>query len=569
MGLIAQLVRYVVMAGIQIGAFSAAQAFLEKALDGIATFFVSTEGVTNAEAEDSIAAEIVAFAGALGANAFLIRSRLPVRWADKVSKSIRAPKVTSTGTLKGAPATAAAVEKFRNFGFVGKTMSTLGLSFVASLPWLPSLLQNFLDQGTFNPTNANRALQAVGLGGVFQWPTAPKELQPGTYTAGEFLELFEQLSAAGAVGINNTFEQQSQVWDKGNLSQLINTIVGDLVIRGKKSDKTAIRAELSKYIISRGGGSLPATFSPSTYSPTQSVFSTNAPTQIQIYTGVISNGALGTASEFVARPDDMINSVDELKAAAKNNLASFVQALPGKFYYELAIVNSIKTRGGFTQKGESVKVISGYNKDGKPRYKTVYHKFAVLQLGVLDETGRSVKLAKIVLGPVDAVGFQPTGAQLQDVAKLITPELFTSDIGQVNTIITPAPVVVTPTQPTNPNPPAYSPAPTPSPAGGTAYQAPAPVAPAPVVSAPVNPPPVATPVQAPPPPKPSLTPQQQAIKNATTLFDAYSAIGGLPSISQRANIYASWGLGAASTYTGTAEQNNRYLAELKRQFGVG
>jgi hypothetical protein len=38
-------------------------------------------------------------------------------------------------------------------------------------------------------------------------------------------------------------------------------------------------------------------------------------------------------------------------------------------------------------------------------------------------------------------------------------------------------------------------------------------------------------------------------------------------VAQRAVIYEAWGLGSAAYYTGTAEQNNRLLAEMKRRSG--
>lgn len=69
-----------------------------------------------------------------------------------------------------------------------------------------------------------------------------------------------------------------------------------------------------------------------------------------------------------------------------------------------------------------------------------------------------------------------------------------------------------------------------------------------------------------PPPAPI---QNTAAKAASTLFEWYTALGqALPSLDSRAVLYQNFNLGAASTYVGTAEQNNRLLVELKRAAGA-
>ena len=566
--LFAGLIRYLVMAAMNTAVAASAFVILDKGFEWIAQKLMSDEKMTREEAEDSIASEVLAVGGAIGANAALLKSRLPMRIADRIQKPLKQSTLSPQGRATGGKVVVPAKLGILKALFSKSPWVIFGTSVLTSIPWWPSLVQNFLDQGTFNPAGANRAMSAIGLGGLFQWPTAPKTLQPGTYTTGEFLELFDQLTTGGAVGINNTFEQETQMWDKDALSALINTIIGTGIIKGAKADKTYVKKELGKYIISRPPGGAGVSFPPSATGAGVAVLPTRTAAQIQIYTGVVTSGTLGVPAEFIARQDDMIEDVDELKAAAKNNLAAFVQSLPGKFYYELAIVNTVKSRGGFTQKGSPVRIISSYNKNGTPRYKTIYHKFAVMQLGVLDENGRSVKLGKINLGPVNAVSFQPTTTQLQDVAKLITPELFTSDINAVSSIITSSPVSVLSATPQNPNPPTQTSAPAQTSAG---------VSPTPAISAPapavaVLAPGTASPVPAPAPlpvPVPQLTTRQLAIKAATTLTEFYAALGStLPPLYMRAKYYASAGLGAESTYVGSAEQNNRFLAWLKTSNGV-
>ena len=594
---IASALRYLVIAAMQIGVFSVAQTVLDKGFTAIQKALTDNEGMSAEEAENSIAAEVLATGGALGANAALIRSRLPLRWADKLKLVTTKPTISSGGNISDrAGTTPSKIPLYK-----GGLLKTLGVvaasSLVAKLFWIDTTIQNFLDQGTFNPSGANRALQAIGLGSVFQWPETPKTLQPGTYDAKEFLELFNQLTTAGAVGINATYENQTQIWSKENLSALVNYIVGTRILESKPSDKRAIKSELSKYILTRTGSDINSV-TPTIGATSPQTTNTKKPfSEIKIFTGVVSNGTLGTPNEFIARPDDMIQDADELKLAAKNNLSSFVQSIPGKFFYEIAIVNSIKTRGGFTQKGEPIRVISSYNKDGTPRYKTIYHKFAVLKIGLHDENGRNIKLGTIVLGPVNSIDFQPTTAQLGDLAKTINPELFTTNVGDITKIITQKEVTVTSEPPTNPNPPTFSPT-TPTPTNATTTD-PATGKPQPQITINIvtladgrkredtittypigserypqgntltdqrilpDTPPVSSQQTT------TTNATQAAQKAATTLWEFYNASGTtLPTLQTRALAYQTLGLGQSSTYTGTTEQNNRLLAVLKQQANV-
>ena len=426
---VASAIRYLLIAAIQIGAFSVAQSLLEKAFDAISNALRTNHGMSAEQAEDSLAAEVLASVLALGANAMLIKSRLPLRWVDKIAKVKKVPTIKATGKITSQAITTPPSSLL----YKASLLKTLGVvaasSAVAKLFWIDSTIQNFLDQGTFNPAGANRALRDLGLGGVFQWSGSPKELQPGTYTATEFIELFNQLTAGGAIGINNEFEQQSQMWDQGNLSQLINSIVGTLIIQGKTSDKTAVKKELAKYIISRAG-----------QVPTPTVPTGAKPSFIaspRVFTGVLSQGFLGAGVAFQSRPDDLIESVEELKTAAQNNLVPFLASLPGRVVYELKITPTVTTKDGFTQRGTAQQIVSGYRKDGAAKYRTVVNKFAVLHLYILTERGTRTKIAAIVLGPTDSLKFKPEQGDLAQIEATIKDAVITSDIKDVKNIAAP------------------------------------------------------------------------------------------------------------------------------------
>lgn len=438
--LLAGLLRYLVMAALNTAVVSSAFVILDKGIEWITGQLMNDEGMTREQAEDSIASEIVAIGGAAGANAALLKSRLPVRLADKLKRSSKRPSLSPSGReILGIKTPPAKLGILRGI-FAKSPWAIFGTSLLTSLPWWPSLVQNFLDQGTFNPINANAALRDVGLGGVFQWSIESRGAAPASYTASEFSELFNQLTAAGAVGINNEFEQQSQLLSKDALAELINVIVGTAIMYGEKSDKTAIKKELSKYLIMKGGSTLPV--SPSPAMNTMTPRTAPPVSTARVFTGVLANGVLGVSKPFESVGDGYITSNDDLMLTASQTLSGFLAGLPGKFNYEIAIVNSFRSPGGFTLKGESVQVVSSYLKDGTPRYKTIYKKFAVLKVWIIDKNGRKVDLLEENMGQVNSTDFNPTPQQLKNVSASITAAVFSKDVNDIRGIINDVPVLV-------------------------------------------------------------------------------------------------------------------------------
>lgn len=416
---------------------------------------------------------------------------------------------------------------------------------------IPQITKQMADNGSIVPN-----MQIQGIKYALEVERELKGTNAvGPYTAAQFAAIYNGLVAEGITKVKNPATNTTDDLSKETLGALVNVLFGQQIATGMPATPSKITPLLNSYLLKGNTTSPTPSSAPASASAPQAAA---APVNVKIFTGVVANGALGATVAFTERPDDLIQSVTELKDAAKNNLTAFVTSLPGMFYYEIAIVSSVKTKGGFSQQGSSVRVQTGTHKNGTPIYKTIYNKFAVMRIGIHDTNGRTVKLREIVLGPVDASSFQPSTVQLQDISNAITPELFTSDVGNISSIVTTTPVTVQP--PAAPSPsPAPTPvqqAPTPSPAGGTASPTPQPAA-QPQATAPAAVPPPA------PTPKP-VDPRVAAAKAATNLSEFYTAIGSsLPSIQQRANLYQSWGLGQASLYTGTAEQNTKMLAYLK------
>ncbi len=374
---------------------------------------------------------------------------------------------------------------------------------------IPMVTNQMVDNGTIVPS-----LVVSSIANVQQVQTMLQGGQkPGPYDAAQFTALFNGLQAAGFTQLKNPLTGELTPFTRQAFADLINYLYGTAVGSGQPATASKITPQINAWLF-KGGSNNPiplslydqvaglsnnvdysgrtgssASNATSAVSPTP-VTPTSAPvSNIQIFTGVISGGTLGLPQEFIASPDPMIDSVDELTASARINLAAAVTSLPGRFFYEIAIVNTIRTKSGFVQKGAPVTIVTGYYKNGKPKTKTLYYKFAVMKLGVTDENGRVVKLGTINLGPVNITVFSPTILDLKNVQQTVSSSTFTTDISAIKNVVSQTPPTVGSAPPVNPAPPVNTPAPVVT------------VAPTPT-PAPYVPP---APVYAPPPPLPTVT----------------------------------------------------------------
>jgi len=471
---VAFFVRQLIIIAVQLGIFALIDKFVTPYLNGAISQIMTFFGVGQDVAHDILANEIITTAETLGLTVALSKARLPLALADKLGFTTKgfAKRVIPTKTAAAVNATkggavvktlemivpaledskviiASASNASSGFkiaaDYLLKTLSVTFIGFIA--------VNNLIDFGNWNSGAYQKTFQkifAFVTGGLLV-PDADYR-QTKTVSPAVFDKVYTAYKSQGAIFIDDPFKKVRVVFTRDNLIDLLDQVGAKLLLTTQKAATKDVLLASQLMIIF--DDSAAATAVPTTTTPTQTQPSIagGVPTEIKIYTGVISNGTLGTPAEFISRPDDMIQSMDELRLAAKNNLAAFVTALPGNFFYEVAIVNTIKTRGGFTQKGEAVRVVTGYYRNGKPRYKTIYHKFAVMKIGVFDENRKTVKLGTIVLGPVNAVDFKPSTGELISLQSTITSELFTTNINDISTIITPNAVTVTPVTPPPPTP---------------------------------------------------------------------------------------------------------------------
>lgn len=391
--------------------------------------------------------------------------------------------------------------------------------------WLTSAVANIIEPGIYKPEQTNALYRKLGI--PFQYPTSAGAAAPAGFDGTEFRKIAEALEVAGVTGISNPVQFRSELYTREGLSDLINYVYGQQILKGEKATPSKIIPLLQQYLI---GGSTVSYTPTTTATATQST--TTSPTT-KVFTGIVSQGVVGQGLVFTPRPDDLIESVEELKQAAANNLAPFLSTLLGKIVYEVKVVSSIITKEGFKQSGTSQRIKTGTRADGTAIYKNVTNKFATLTLYALTDKGTRAKLTTIVLGPTNSAKLVVAQTDLRTLETQLPSLVATSDINEIKGIETASPVTVS----------------TPPSAGGTPV-------PVPNTANSGKPAPVSN----------TTTPSTAVLgAGATTLYEWYTAQGqALPSVQTRSQTYQALGLGQASFYTGTAEQNTRLLDALKK-----
>lgn len=518
------LLRQLIMAVVS----GAVVTFAQKLLDGTFQTLVEeirdTEGVTEQDAKDIVSNILLDLAINSAAIMAVLRTGAGVKVAEYLG-------LTSRNFSKAALSKSAETAAQRIAAGGGKDIAKrllVRLRKIVPNPvtmlWLFIGATQVIEPAIYQPAQTERIWQSLGFD--FEIPRAEGNKTPGPFSMDSsvtFVEYASSLEAAGIKGINNPAALQSQLYSRDGLAMLVNYVYGEEVSKGNNPSVKQLIPLLSKYLVMPSStGTLP---SPTVSTP----ISTNIP---KVYTGIVSQGVIGKGIEFTPRPDDLIESVEELQQAAANNLAPFLQALTSKIVYEIKIVSSVLTKDGFKQTGTVQQIKTGQTATGAPKYKTVVNKFATLNLYVMTDKGVRSKITTIVLGPTNSAKLTLGMNDLRAIETQLPAIVTTTDINEITGIETSKPVTVS----------------TPTPAGGTSTPAPS-TAPSETAATVVSIPPSAGSV-------PGL--------NALTLFEWFMAQGqSLPSVGSRSAMYEEMGLGNKNYYTGTAEQNSKLLAALK------
>lgn len=551
---VAAALRSAIQAAITVGSWIAVEQILGPWVEKAIVDYQKKNGMTEQEAIDSTANDVIQFVLLFGTTAAVIRSKFPTKIAERLgfttkgwtlrptktkpgqtSGPITLPTPATVGTGVGAASTFAAnainVAKATKPGFSAaydRLVKSLGVVFVGTLA-----LSGPLDWAAWNQSAYQEFFQKLFEKITFGLLKPDEDYRKSLTVSDEiFSKVYNTYKIEGAIGINDPYKNQQVEFTRENFIDLLDKVGAELLrTLGSASTKNVLLATQALMIFdkSKFAAGSPATASAGGALSLGTGTSTSLP---RVYTGIVSQGVLGKGLEFTARPDDLIESQQELLEAAANNLAPFLAALPARIVYEVKIVSSIITRDGFKQTGTVQQIRSGTTASGAPKFKTVVNKFATLNLYVVTDKGTRSKITTIVLGPTNSAKLVLNPNDLRSVETQLPSLVSTSDINLIKGLETVQPVTVS----------------TPASALKTAT-------PAPQITAS----PVATGTI-------SISPAPGSVlgESAATLSEWFAAQGqSLPTVQERSRLYEQLGLGIAVYYTGTAEQNSKLLTTLK------
>ena len=487
----------------------------------------------------------------------------------KKGQSIVSKKALSAGAGAVIKKIAGPWEKFKSMSLVSKLITGGGI--VTGITWIGVGIANVIEPFIYKPKEANDAWEQVVGFRPFADPAI--KLNPGPFTTTSsvtFTDFAKSLETQGVTGLSSPVRFQSLLYSRDELAAIVDFIYGQEVVNGRALSVKEIIPKISQYLIIPGRKTVlaPAGISSSP------VYSTH-----KVFTGIVSQGVVGKGLIFTSRPDDLIESEDELRQAAANNLAPYLNTLLGKIVYEVKVVASVITKDGFRQSGKVQRIQNGTYSNGQPKYKTVTNKFATLVIYALTDKGSRAKLSTIVLGPTNSAKLTVAQNQLRELELALPKLVTTNDVKEIKevkgkdadrepekTFIASAPKDKKPSGDFDTSKRRYTSKRMPD---GTIfiewlsntgvlldngfYKETDPFFQRALREGWVKLPEAAA----------SATGKPGA--DANTLSEWYAAQGApVPSVEARSLIYAGFNLGQASFYTGTAEQNTKLLDALKQ-----
>lgn len=455
---LAPLIRLTIQTITQVGLIGLADKLLGPLVDYAKREVQQVYGVSDEEAGDFIANELidaVALAGVIG---FGIKTKLPTLLAEKLgftAKGYVKRKLSSkiptaaVGTVTKAEvastvgteviakqAAVIAAKRGVSLATVQAIMSTI-IAAVGVPVGVGLLITNTIDFGAWNSSAYQGTFQKFLS--IFGLEPDKDSRAPRTTSADIFNKIYNALLSEGASTINDPYKGTIVPYTRDNLLDLADKLASQILIEvGEVKSKTLLAAILPFIAY----GNKPA--SGGTSVPIKTGGSTSTTTKVQVFSGVVSQGTLGNGVVFSPRTNDMIDDVEELIQSASINLATFLSTLASRVIYEIKIVSTITTKDGFTQRGTVHQVQVGTFSNGAPRYKTVTNKFAVLYLYLMTDKGTKTKIATVNVGPVNAINFQVQSNDLVEIANRLRGVVTTSNVSEIKQIVSDTPIAVTP-----------------------------------------------------------------------------------------------------------------------------
>lgn len=463
--IIAVAIRYVIMAAVQLGLWSLIEKYGLPLINKSIVAIMEAFGVSEEEAQDIMANKIIVAFEQVGIFAVTLKTKMPVKVAERLgftSKGFSLRKLKSAKAVTAEKAVVSATSKTIATGAeakaIGETVAlSRGLktltvvSFIGVIMGIVSATSNMvlavanvMDFGNWQGAY-QKTFQKIFT--AFGFPPDSPMPKARTLSAETWQRIYATVETLDPVGISYPFSSIDKPYSRENLANLIDELAANIVKDGGQATYKNVIGLALPLIQLKGQpdvnkmDKLVFTGTPTAGSTKTSSSSVSSTTKV--FTGIVSQGVVGQGLVFTPRPDDLIESVDELRDAAANNLAPFLASLPAKVVYEVKVVSSIITKDGFKQTGTTRQVQAGTYSNGTPKYKTITNKFATLVLYIITDRGTRTKLTTIVLGPVDSarltVGQNDLRALETSLPKLVT----TSNVNDISGIETANPITIT------------------------------------------------------------------------------------------------------------------------------
>ncbi|MEK7179965.1 MAG: hypothetical protein AAB706_00660 [Patescibacteria group bacterium] len=567
------------MAAVQLGLWRLIEKYGLPLLNTGVAAIMTALGVPEDVAKDIMANKLLIAFEEVGIFAATLKTRLPIRVAEYLGFTSKGYILRTLGltaeTKIGTTVISATSKVATTLGEVTEIAKVVSQTRSLSTSLVSTLLNHiwkfvglstaffFMTAQYIDFANWQGPYQKVFQGLLAKFGLNPDTPLPkaNTISPDNWKRLYSVIEELKPLGIAFPFSDKDRPYSRQALSDLVDELASNMTLQGTNPTYKNLIATLLPLIQlenrTRTNAEIDTILAKvSTTTVVQKTVSTSVPS-VKVFTGIVSQGVVGAGLVFTARPDDLIESVDELTTAAVNNLAPYLSTLLRKIVYEVKVVSSVVSADGFRQTGQTQRIQTGTWKDGTPKYKTVTNKFATLIIYAVTDKGSRAKLSTIVLGPVDSAKLIVRGNELQELQNKLPALTTTTDIKEIETLVT--------KQTVNVQTPAQTGTTTPQPVVSTAQPVVSPYQPVvseiqPVVSTAQ---PVQTTTTAIVTVAPSAVTKPGA--NATTLYEWYTANGqALPPVSVRASAYQALGLGQATYYIGTAEQNTNLLNALKK-----
>lgn len=442
---------WLIVSIVQSAIFVAVMALLEPLIDKAKASVQERYGLSDDDSTTYIANFIIDVVELAGLTVISLKTRLPLAVANKLGFTSKGfnrrglPAKVSTGpnapgaaaksvagvrrvpTAAEASVLIATVKRAsagagRVFTFLERRLNSVFLAFLVSA--------SFLDFANWETGAYSQGAQAVLEKVTFGLIKPDADYRKTKTVSPEvFDKAYNTFKLNGAVAIGDPFKRQSVIFTRDNMIDLLDQLgAQSLLSTGSASTAdmlTAATPMIRFDFATAAGGSTPPTASTSGGGVASSSGGTSYAVP-KVFTGVITQGMLGNGNNFTPRPDDLIIDLNELREAAQNNIAPFLAALPSRVTYEIKIVTSYIDRSGFQHRGSVQQVQTGTYTDGRPKYKMVINRFAIANLYVSTSRGTRSKIDTIVLGPTDAVRFQPQPGDVEILTEAISKSITTS-----------------------------------------------------------------------------------------------------------------------------------------------